>query len=116
MQRIVGMLLILFALGWLASHVPATPAPDPPRTVSWRRTSDGWQRVDSLYADVPRSQPVFHPVVVGLTLLLFASAALIGLSADAKRTGQEIENGVRGHQDVPVWTSPKHTTHQRGQG
>ena len=92
MQRIVGVLLILFTLGWLACHVPATPAPDQPRTTSWRRTSDGWERADRLFADVPRSQPMLHPAVVGLALLLFVSAALIGLSADAER---DSENGLR---------------------
>ena len=80
MQRIVGVLLILWGLGWLASQIPATPDHPPPPASSWRRTCDGWERADWLSGDMSPRQPALHPVVVGLVLLLFALAGLIGLA------------------------------------
>jgi hypothetical protein len=85
MQRIVAVLLVLWGLGWLASQIPAPPDPQPPPASSWRRTSDGWERAEWLSGNPLRRQPALHPAVVGLVLLLFASAALIGLSPDEHR-------------------------------
>ena len=88
MQRIVGVLLVLLAVGWLASQMPAPPDTKQPRTVSWRRTSDGWERAHWLYGDRSHRPPVLHPALVGMVLLLFASSALIGLGPDAGRKGR----------------------------
>ena len=86
MRRIVGVLLILWGLGWLASQIPATPDRQPPPS-SWRRTCDGWERADWLSGDLSPRSPALHPVVVGLVLLLFASAGLVGFAPDEHTPG-----------------------------
>ncbi len=85
MVRIVGVLLVLLAVVWLASQIPATPSAEQPRTDSWRRTCNGWERAEWLYGDQSHRPPALHPALVGMVLLLFASAALIGLSPEAGR-------------------------------
>lgn len=88
MQRIVGVVLILVGLGWLASEMPTAPAKQsPPEPIAWRRTCEGWQRADWLRTDLSREPPVLHPAVLGLTLLSFALAALMGLSPEEESRG-----------------------------
>jgi hypothetical protein len=89
MQQIVGAILILFGLGWLASQLPTTPV-EPPLSheTTWRRTCDGWERADWLRGDLLREQPALHPAILGLALMLFALAALVGLPSDAERKEQ----------------------------
>jgi hypothetical protein len=84
MQRIVGLLLILWGAGWLASEMPAEPDQQKHAPIPWRHTSDGWERANWLWRNVPHPQPTLHPVVVGALLALFASAALIGLSPEQR--------------------------------
>jgi hypothetical protein len=86
MQRIVAVLLVLWGVGWVASQIPAAPEVQQPRTVAWRRTCDGWERAEQLFGDLSRPQPVLHPAVAGLVLLLFALAALSGLAPDEHRS------------------------------
>jgi hypothetical protein len=101
MQRTAGMLLILVGLGWLASEIPATPNAEQPRTTSWRRTNDGWERAAWLYGEVSRRPPDLHPLVVGAAQLLFALAALVGLSPGPlrKQTVAETE-GIATKRDI----------------
>ena len=84
MQRVGGALLVLLAAGWLASRIPAAPADPQPRETSWRRTCNGWERASWLHRPESRDRPALHPVVVGLAMVFFALAALIGLSPTAK--------------------------------
>lgn len=89
MQQIVGMVLILLGLGWLASEMPIAPAEQPlPRETIWRRTCEGWERADWLRGDLSREQPALHPAILGLGLMFFALAALVGLSSDAEWESQ----------------------------
>jgi hypothetical protein len=93
MQRIVGALLVLWGLGWLASEIPIAPDHEQPRTTSWRRTSDGWERAEWLYGNGSRQPPALHPAIVGLALLLFALAALLGLAPDEQLASGEYTGG-----------------------
>ena len=85
MQRIVAVFLLLLRLGWLASQLPATPEMRQPRTLSWRRTSDGWEHADWLNGGMSRQRPALHPVMVALLLLLFALFALVGFSPETRQ-------------------------------
>jgi hypothetical protein len=89
MQRVLGAILILLGLCWLASQFPVTPEAPQPHPTQWRRTCDGWQRANWLSADVSRRPPALHPALVGLALLLFTLAALTGLSTDAGQEGRD---------------------------
>ena len=82
MQRIAGVLLILWGLGWLASEMPSMHDRAPPSAAAWRRTSVGWERVDRLEGIEPPRPPVVHPAVFALGMLLFALSGLIGLTPD----------------------------------
>jgi len=103
MQQIVGVILILFGLGWLASQIPAAPVKQPsPHETTWRRTCEGWERADWLRGDLSREQPALHPAILGLALIFFALAALLGLSSDA-------EWEKRGHiARVSAQSGPRH--------
>lgn len=86
MQQIVGVILILFGLGWLASEMPIAPAEQPPtHETTWRRTCEGWERADWLRSDLSREQPALHPAILGLGLMFFTLASLIGLSSDVEQ-------------------------------
>jgi hypothetical protein len=83
MLRIIGLLFILWGLGWLASEMPSTSHPkQPSATTSWRRTSVGWERADQLQWDVSPRRPAVHPVFFSVALLSFALSGLIGLAPD----------------------------------
>lgn len=86
MQQIVGLVLILFGLGWLACEMPTAPAKQlSPVEVTWRRTCEGWERANWLRDDLSREPPALHPAILALVLLLFALAALMGLSSDVEQ-------------------------------
>lgn len=90
-MRIGAALLILLCVGSLAGTLPATlGAAEPPSSISWRRTRDGWQRGELLRVRTSKSatgsagaaadRPLFHPAIVAGAELLFAVSALVGLS------------------------------------
>ena len=89
MQRIAGLLLMLWGLGWLASQMPSAADQPQPPTTSWRRTCVGWERVERLQNTPSTLPPAVHPAVFGLGLLLFALAGLIGFSPDQHPTPGE---------------------------
>lgn len=83
MQRIVGMILILWGLGWLVSEMPATPEdPTVVEASAWRRTCEGWERARWFAGDLSRPRPALHPAVFGVGLLMFSLAGLIGLAPE----------------------------------
>jgi hypothetical protein len=95
MQQIIGVVLLLLGLGWLASQMPAAPAqPTSPHDTTWRRTCDGWERADWLRGDLSREQPALHPAILGLALMFFTLAALIGLSAEAEQKEEALEEAL----------------------
>jgi hypothetical protein len=95
MQRIVGMLVVLWGLGWLVSQIPAASESQQERAIPWRRTCDGWEPAERLRSDVLRPQPAFHPAVAGLVLMLFALAALIGLSPEDAVAEKNADSGTQ---------------------
>lgn len=86
MRPVVAILLVLVTVGWLASQIPAMPDDRQPPAPTWRRTSDGWERADRIWASMAASQPVLHPAIVGLAQLCFAVAALIGLGRENRKS------------------------------
>jgi hypothetical protein len=107
MQRIVGALLVLWGLGWLASEIPVAPDHEQPPMSSWRRTGDGWERAEWLYGNVSRQPPALHPAVVGLALLLFVLAASLGLSPNEQLAPGEYNGGKPERTDWAHTTSPR---------
>ena len=96
MQRIVGLILILWGLGWLASQMPSmSDQSRSPANSSWRRTCVGWERADRLQGDAPPPPPAVHPAVLGLGLLLFALSGLIGLAPEEHVTPDQCTRGKR---------------------
>ncbi len=85
MQRLVGIMLILTGLSWWACEIPIAPTQAQPRTTSWRRTSDGWERATWLRGDALRRPPALHPALVGAAILLFGASALAWFSPGPQR-------------------------------
>lgn len=85
MRPALAILLVLGTVGWLASQIPAMPDDRQPPTPIWRRTSDGWERAERIWASMTVSPPVLHPAIVGLAQLCFALAALIGLGREDRK-------------------------------
>lgn len=83
-RRIVGLVLMLLALGWLASELPSRLADNAPNiTTSWRRTRDGWQRLSTLATSRPTSPPQLHPLVVAAFEGLLFLAGMVAFSGGA---------------------------------
>ncbi|HUT90892.1 MAG TPA: hypothetical protein VMY37_15415 [Thermoguttaceae bacterium] len=102
MRRLGWLLVLLAAVGWLATEVrlPETPAaPDRPLD-SWRRTPDGWQRATWLAPQTPIRRPALHPVVVGLLELLVCLAALVAFPTGAE-TGAAYHAGSHADSHAP---------------
>lgn len=82
-MRLAAVLLaMLFLAGWAACTVPepfdrtaATPAAESP----WRRTVDGWERVDSWHPPSHAGPPIPHPATIALWQVL--AAATIGVAS-----------------------------------
>ena len=86
MRWIGWLLLLLVAVGWLAAEVPLSGTP--PATglqTDWRRTRDGWQRMNWLSEEVPLRRPALHPGLVALFVLLLSVTALVAFSTSTAR-------------------------------
>jgi hypothetical protein len=82
-RTISWLVLVLLAVGWLASEIPdAEPASNGPHDSGWRRTSLGWEHVSQWTPSAPPRRPALHPAVVGLLQLLLAAMALVAFSED----------------------------------
>ena len=108
-MRTIGWLAaVLFAVGWLASEIPAGSATQP-RT-PWRRTRDGWQYASWLAPAQPAGPNALHP---GLLALVQASFSLWALRAFPTRgdcpnfRGHHARRG-RENGTVPLSGAPRH--------
>jgi len=76
-NRIGWLLLGLVGVLWLAVELADTTTSAPPGLLStWRRTSDGWEKLPHLAPCPENHQPSLHPVVVAAAQLLFSLLAL----------------------------------------
>ena len=83
MQRIIGLILILWGLGWFISEIPSMPeSPPPAESIAWRRTCNGWQRARWLAGELPPARPALHPALFGAGMLMFSLAGLLGLTPE----------------------------------
>ena len=102
MRRFGGLLVLLAAVGWLATEVrpPETPTASDRPLDCWRRTPDGWQRATWLAPQTPIRRPALHPVVVGLLELLVCLAALVAFPTGAE-TGTAYDSGSHADSHAP---------------
>jgi hypothetical protein len=85
-RRCRWLVVAVFFLPLLANE--ATVAPGAPgqalaiEDVSgpWRRTREGWQRVELFGPQIPYRRPALHPAVVGSLELLLTMTAMLALS------------------------------------
>ena len=71
-QKIGWILAILCAGSWLASEIdlPGDVQNAPAREeTAWRRTVDGWEKVNEWTFAIEKSPPLLHPGVMGLLML-----------------------------------------------
>ena len=81
MGRIGGLLLLLVAVGWLASELPPTgSASSDGLAADWRRTAQGWQRLPMAECDATIRQPSLHPLAAASLELFFALGAAAACS------------------------------------
>jgi hypothetical protein len=78
MYRLRWILLGLFAIGWIASEWPHPTAAvvDAQQGPAWRRTVDGWERLD-----LPTSEPPGRTAAPDPRLLLGIQLIFLGLAA-----------------------------------
>jgi len=93
------LVIALFVLLPLASGAAAPAKAMEDMSGGWRRTRDGWQRMESFRSAIPYRRPTLHPAVVGTLELLLTMTAMLALSPEqgAKpRTDSSAESSSRG--------------------
>lgn len=97
------LLVLLAAVGWLATEVPLpeTPAAADRPLDGWRRTPEGWQRATWLAPQTAVGRPALHPAVVGLFELLVCLAALVAFPTGAAETDAACDSGSHTDSDAP---------------
>jgi len=81
-RLIVWLVLILMALGWLASELPLTATQNQSSVeAGWRRTRDGWE-IPTWNVNGGFRRVSLHPAVVGLFEISLALAVLIAFRRD----------------------------------
>ena len=86
MRMILGLLLIILGLGWLASETPiGNDSLQLNCGTHWRRTVDGWERANWIVGDEVIRRPALHPTVIALLQMLLAIAALILFAGKSKQ-------------------------------
>ena len=81
-RRFRWLIIALFVLPWLASEAIAPLAATEDMSGSWRRTRQGWQRVECFQPPIPYRRPALHPGVVGALEVLLTMTAMLALSAE----------------------------------
>jgi len=84
MHRFRWLIIALLVLPWFTSEAPAALAED--ASGGWRRTREGWQRVECLRPPIPYRRPGLHPAVVGSLEVLLTTTAMLALSGGRSTT------------------------------
>ncbi|MEI8373500.1 MAG: hypothetical protein WCJ35_11790 [Planctomycetota bacterium] len=92
MFRLRWLIIVVFILPWLASEAAGPAAATEDISGSWRRTREGWQRLELLRPAIQYPRPTLHPAVVGSLELLLTMTAMLALSKEcvAERTESRI--------------------------
>jgi len=103
MRWVAWFLLLLVAVGWLASElpVPETSAASRQEFDCWRRTRNGWERAGWLTDRMSVARPVLHPGVVALLELLLSMAALTAFPIRAERNAARNRGSCRVKHRLP---------------
>ena len=88
MFKLRWLILVVFILPWLASEAAGPDVATEDISGSWRRTREGWQRIELFRPAIQYHRPTLHPAVVGSLELLLTMTAMLALSNEgvAKRT------------------------------
>jgi hypothetical protein len=82
-RRLRWLIFALFVLPWLASNAIA-PAAASEDSGGWRRTNQGWQRMEFVPPANEYRRPALHPAVVGSLELLLTMTAMLALSHERR--------------------------------
>jgi len=81
-SRLRWLIIAVFILSWLASEA-ATPAiATEDMSGGWRRTREGWQRIELFCPAIEYHRPALHPAVVSSLELLLTMAAMLAFSKE----------------------------------
>ena len=82
-RRFRWLIIAVFVLPWLASEA-AAPAAVASEDMSggWRRTREGWQRIELFRPAIQYRRPALHPAVVGSLEVLLTMTAMLALSSE----------------------------------
>jgi hypothetical protein len=78
LRRVGWIVTGLVGLVWLIEELPAPKSsPQPGCATSWRRTNDGWERLETIVPPSTPSCPALHPSVLASAQALLSLLALI---------------------------------------
>ena len=80
MRTFRRLIIASFILSWLASEATAPATATEDMSGNWRRTREGWQRIEGFRPPIPYRRPALHPAVVGSLELLLTMTAMLALS------------------------------------
>ncbi|MGO9110638.1 MAG: hypothetical protein ACLP9L_15560 [Thermoguttaceae bacterium] len=81
-RRFCWLIIAVFVLPWLASNAAAPAVATEDMSGGWRRTNEGWRRIELFRQPVQYRRPALHPVVVGSLEVLLTMTAMLALSND----------------------------------
>jgi hypothetical protein len=93
MRRYLWLMIALIVFPGPPGEAIAPALADGP----WRRTQEGWQRVDTFVTPVQYRRPALHPAVVGSLEVLLTMTAMLALSNPAGRKPRDIAGKLPGH-------------------
>ncbi len=79
------LMIAVFVLLWFATEATAPAVATEDMSTGWRRTREGWQRIELLRPAIPYRRPELHPAVVGSLEVLLTMTAMLALSKANRR-------------------------------
>jgi hypothetical protein len=83
-RRFRWLIIALFVLPWLASEAIAPALATQDMSGGWRRTREGWQRIELFRPAIEYRRPALHPTVVGSLEVLLTMTAMLALSRERR--------------------------------
>lgn len=87
MRRTGWLLVFVVGLLWLVEELPPSlDSAQPGCDTDWRRTSDGWERLDPIASPADTScSPALHPVLLAVAQVLLSLFALVAWGTAASQ-------------------------------